>query len=356
MRKSLCLAALVFSATLSFSQWTKLDSGTDASLRGVSAVDANVCWASGSKGTVLRTTDGGKRWTKLPVPNADKLDFRDVEAFDANTAIIMSAGPAEQGAGRIFKTTDGGAHWKEVLSTDRKGIFFDSMAFWDHSRGIVFSDPVDGKFVLWTTNDGGDSWQELHPESMPAALPNEGAFAASGTAIAVAGKNDVWFGTGGASVARVFHSADGGKHWTVAEVPIAAGKASAGVFGVAFKDAKHGVAVGGDYTNNKDKLTAIASTEDGGRNWATVETKFVSLGGVATDFSGYIAVGNTSVVMGSGERWSGIDARGTEKWKGETELFLSGYAVAAGHTRIGWYAIVVGPKGNIWRGAGGGDN
>jgi photosystem II stability/assembly factor-like uncharacterized protein len=144
MRKSLCLAALVFSATLSFSQWTKLDSGTDASLRGVSAVDANICWASGSKGTVLRTTDGGKRWTKLPVPNADKLDFRDVEAFDANTAIIMSAGPAEQGAGRIFKTTDGGAHWKEVLSTDRKGIFFDSMAFWDHSRGIVFSDPVDG--------------------------------------------------------------------------------------------------------------------------------------------------------------------------------------------------------------------
>src|SRR5512132_2070929 len=209
--------ALILFSSFCFAQWQKLESGTDASFRGVSAVDANVCWVSGSKGTVLRTTDSGKHWTKLPVPNAENLDFRDVEAFDANTAIIMSAGPAEQGAARMFKTTDGGAHWKEVLYTDRKGVFFDSMAFWDSKRGIVFSDPVDGHFVLWATVNGGDTWQELKPQTMPPALPNEGAFAASGTAIAVAGKNDVWFGTGGASVARVFHSSDRGKNWTVAE-------------------------------------------------------------------------------------------------------------------------------------------
>jgi photosystem II stability/assembly factor-like uncharacterized protein len=346
MRKLLCLATLVLSTTLSLAQWTRLDSGTDASLRGVSAVNANVCWASGSKGTVVRTTDAGKHWTKLPVPNADKLDFRDVEAVDSNAAIIMSAGPAEQGAGKIFKTTDG-AHWKEVLSTDRKGVFFDSMAFWDHRRGIVFSDPVDGHFLLWTTSDGGDSWQELHPESMPAALVNEGAFAASGTAIAVAGKNDVWFGTGGASVARVFHSADRGKHWTVAEVPIAAGKASAGVFGVAFKDKKHGVAVGGDYTNNKDKLTAIAITNDGGRNWSAVESKFASLGGVVADSEGYFAVGNTSAAGGNGQTWRIVDASGGGKWKGNQELFVSGFAVATGK----WYAFAVGPKGAIWVGS-----
>src|SRR3954454_23314719 len=99
MRNLVYLAALVLATTFSSAQWTKLDSGTDASFRGVSAVDANICWVSGSKGTVLRTIDAGKHWTKLPVFNADKLDFRDVEAFDANTAIIMSAGPAEQGAG-----------------------------------------------------------------------------------------------------------------------------------------------------------------------------------------------------------------------------------------------------------------
>jgi photosystem II stability/assembly factor-like uncharacterized protein len=348
------LPVVLFFSIFSFAQWTKLDSGTDASLRGVSAVDANICWVTGSKGTVLRTTGGGAHWTKLPVPNADKLDFRDVEAFDANTAVIMSAGPAEQGAGEIFKTTDAGVHWKEVLTTDHKGVFFDSMAFWDKKRGILFSDPVDGHFVLWTTDDGGDSWKELHPESMPAALANEGAFAASGTAIAVAGKNDVWFGTGGAAVARVFHSSDHGKHWTAVKVPIAAGTASAGVFGVAFKDSKHGVAVGGDYTNNKDKLTAIATTQDGGKTWSAVEAKFVSLGGVVTVYGEYYAVGNTSLVVGSGNRWSNEDARGLEKWKRGQEVFLSGYSVASKRTRPGWPDVfVVGPKGEVWRFTGG---
>lgn len=348
------LAFLLFATTICSAQWTKLDSGTDASLRGVSAVDANVCWVTGSKGTVLRTTDGGAHWTKLPVPNADKLDFRDVEAFDANTAIIMSAGPAEQRAGKIFKTNDGGAHWKEVLSTDRKGVFFDSMAFWDKKRGILFSDPVDGHFLLWTTNDSGESWQELHPESMPAALPNEGAFAASGTAIAVAGKSDVWFGTGGAAVARVFHSSDRGKHWTAAEVPIAAGKASAGVFGVAFKDKKNGVAVGGDYTNNTDRLTAIATTQDGGKTWKAVGSEFVSLGGVVTDSGSFVAVGNTSLVVGSGNRWLSEDASGVEKWKKGQEVFVSGYAVASKSRRVGWSEMfVVGPKGMVWKFNGG---
>jgi photosystem II stability/assembly factor-like uncharacterized protein len=332
MRTLVCLAALALTTTLSFAQWTKLDSGTDASLRGVSAVDANICWASGSKGTVLRTTDGGKHWTKLPVPNSDKLDFRDVEAFDANTAVIMSAGPAEQGAGKIFKTTDGGAHWKEVLSTDRKGVFLDSMAFWNEKRGIVFSDPVDGRFVLWMTSDGGDSWQELHPESMPAALSNEGAFAASGTAIAVAGKNDVWFGTGGASVARVFHSEDGGKHWTVAEVSIAAGKASAGVFGVAFKDKKHGVAVGGDYRKPKEKMITIATTHDGGASWKVLHDS-APLGGVVFA-SQYYSIGSADLVtLEEGENLFFMDSP------------ISAYALSAVAQGRNVRIFAVGPNG-----------
>jgi photosystem II stability/assembly factor-like uncharacterized protein len=328
----LCLSLIA--SNFCAAQWTKLDSGTDASFRGVSAVDANVCWVSGSKGTVLRTTDGGKHWTKLPVPNAEKLDFRDVEAFDASTAIIMSAGPAEQGAGKIFKTTDAGSHWKEVLNADRKGVFFDSMAFWDKQRGIVFSDPVDAKFVLYTTIDGGDSWQELHPDSMPPALPNEGAFAASGTAIAVAGKNDVWFGTGGASVARVFHSSDHGKHWTVAEVPIAAGKASAGVFGVAFKDPRHGVAVGGDYLKPNEELTALAMTGDGGKHWKAVPQKLVPLGGVVFAQGDYFAIGNVLV-----------RGKNTKKWKPEPSV--SGYALSVWRKGEDITQYVVGPKGAI---------
>jgi photosystem II stability/assembly factor-like uncharacterized protein len=326
------LPVVLFFSIFSFAQWTKLDSGTDASLRGVSAVDAKVCWVTGSKGTVLRTTDGGAHWTKLPVANADNLDFRDVEAFDANTAVIMSAGPAEQGAGKIFKTTDAGAHWKEVLSTDRKGVFFDSMAFWDKKRGILFSDPVDGHFVLWTTDDGGDSWQDLHPESMPAALPNEGAFAASGTAIAVAGKNDVWFGTGGASVARVFHSSDHGKHWTAAEVPIAAGKASAGAFGVAFKDRKHGVVVGGDYRKPNESMVTIAKTDDGGSTWKAVHHS-APLGGVVFRDGDFFAIGNQV-----------LTSRKAKSWKAEG---VQGYAISVVKHGENVRQYVVGAKGSI---------
>jgi photosystem II stability/assembly factor-like uncharacterized protein len=330
------LAFVLLTSTLLLAQWTKLDSGTDASLRGVSAVDANVCWVSGSKGTVLRTTDAGAHWTKLPVPTADNLDFRDVEAFDANTAIIMSAGPAEQGAGKIFKTSDAGAHWKEVLTTDRKGVFFDSMAFWDKKRGVLFSDPVDGHFVLWTTDNGGDSWQELHPESMPPALPNEGAFAASGTAIAVAGKNDVWFGTGGANVARVFHSADRGKHWAVSEVPIAAGKASAGVFGVAFRNSTNGVAVGGDYLRLKDRLAAIATTMDGGKTWKVIATPMLPLEGV-------VYAGSSFYVLGSG--FVIVDPSSADLHPNDS---ISGNAISVGSDGTHLREYLVGPNGTIY--------
>jgi len=329
----LCL--LLVAVTSAFAQWIKLDSGTDASLRGVSAPAVDVCWATGSKGTVLRTTDMGRHWTKLTVPNADKLDFRDVEAFDARTAIIMSAGPAEQGAAKIFKTVDAGAHWKEVFSTDRKGVFLDSMAFWDKKHAIVFSDPVDGHFVLYTTEDGGDHWSELRPRSMPPALPNEGAFAASGTAIAVAGHHDVWFGTGGASVARVFHSPDRGQHWTAAELPIAAAKASAGVFGVAFEDSKHGVAVGGDYQKLNDELTAIATTKDGGATWKAIPQKYPPLEGVVFAEMTYVAVGSGAISGGLG-------------WRFKLDRAITGNATAVICEERSCSQYVVGAKGEIW--------
>jgi photosystem II stability/assembly factor-like uncharacterized protein len=127
------LAIFLLIPVISSAQWTKLNSGTDASLRGVSAVDEKVCWASGSKGTVLRTTDGGAHWMVLH-PDLDRdgakeslaaLDFRDIEAFDANTAIAMSAGLAEKGAARIIKTKDGGLHWEQGFVTHTEGVFLD---------------------------------------------------------------------------------------------------------------------------------------------------------------------------------------------------------------------------------------
>ncbi len=331
------VATLLLLSSLSFAQWKKLDSGTDASLRGVSAPSAKVCWASGSKGTVLRTTDGGDHWTKLPVAGAESLDFRDVEAWDDKTAVIMAAGPAEQGQAKIFRTTDGGAHWKQTFISDRKGVFLDSMAFWDRKRGVMFSDPVDGKFPVWMTSDGGDTWAELKPASMPEALKGEGAFAASGTAIAVAGKKDIWFGTGGAAVARVFHSADVGKHWTVAEVPIAAGKSSAGVFGVAFRDTKHGVAVGGDYTMREGEVVAASWTDDGGKTWKAVEKKMPPLEGVVFDGLDYVAVGNVQAAAGQLTPMN---------WR--VDPLVTGNAVSTFYGKTELVRVVVGSRGLIY--------
>jgi photosystem II stability/assembly factor-like uncharacterized protein len=151
------------------------------------------------------------------------------------------------------------------FKNDNPAAFFDAMAFWDEEHGIALSDPVDGRFVVLRTSDGGASWTPIPLGQMPAALEGEGAFAASGTCITVQGKRNVWFGTGGPK-ARVFRSVDGGDTWQVSDTPITTGKA-AGVFSVVFRDADHGVAVGGDYTKEAEIGENIAETNDGGKTW-----------------------------------------------------------------------------------------
>src|SRR4029077_3527900 len=255
--------ALIFSP-LAWGQWQQQTSGTDAQLRGISAVSDKIAWASGAKGTVLRTVDGGETWTKGNVPDAEALDFRDVQAFDENNAFVLSIGPGEQS--RIYKTTDGGKNWK-LQFTNRDGkAFYDCFAFWDSTHGIALSDSVDGKFPLISTSDGA-TWNPVTVKTMPAALPNEGAFAASGTCIATFGKKDVWFGTGGPA-ARVFHSRDRGANWTVAETPILHGAASQGIFSVAFRNRKNGVIVGGDYQHPFAAEQNSAISHDGGKSWS----------------------------------------------------------------------------------------
>src|SRR5262249_24410559 len=157
-------------------QWERQDSGSDADLRGIIAVSANVAWASGTKGTVLRTLDAGKHWKKVGVAGAESLDFRDIEAFDERIAFVLGARPGEQS--RIYKTLDGGQHWQLEFTNHEQKAFYDCFAFWDRKHGIALSDPVDGKFLLLGTADG-KTWAPLYPRKLPGALANEGAFAAS---------------------------------------------------------------------------------------------------------------------------------------------------------------------------------
>lgn len=239
---------------------------TNSSLRGISVVDSLTVWACGSKGTFVHTSDGGRTWIEGRVKGFESLDFRDIEAFDKNTAIIMSIdAPAF-----FFKTYDGGKTWKRKYMNRNPKIFFDGMAFWDDKNGIAFSDPIDGRFYIVVTKDGGETWKEIPSINIPAALQNEGAFAASGTAITVSGKEMVWFGSGGADRSRIYFSEDGGENWRAIESPIKSGNSSSGIFSVSFKDDLNGIAVGGDYKNDRSSSANCAFSDDGGLSWQAV--------------------------------------------------------------------------------------
>ena len=246
-------------------------SRTTENLRGVSAVSREVAWASGTHGTYLRTVDGGLNWTPAQVPDAANLDFRAVVAFSADEAFLMSAGLGE--LSRIYHTVDAGQHWQlEFTNTNPQG-FFDSMAFWDSTHGIVLGDPIADesgklKFEVLLTEDG-QTWHGLPSLQIPDALEGEGAFAASNSCIALLGGADdpnIWFATGG-KTARVFHSPDHGQIWEVFSTPILHGADSTGIFSIAFRDPLHGVIAGGDYKHPRDDGPNLAFTDNGGKTW-----------------------------------------------------------------------------------------
>ena len=247
------------------------DSHTAENLRGVSAVSRQTAWASGTHGTCLHTLDGGRSWTPAQIPEARTLDFRAVVAFSPDEAFLMSAGPGDQS--RIYHTSDGGLDWQLQFKNDKPKGFFDSMAFWDSKHGVVLGDPVADdtgklKFELLFTEDG-QTWHAMAAAQLPDALEGEGAFAASNSSIAKlrsANDGNIWFATGG-KAARVFHSADRGQTWTVVATPLVHGPDSAGIFSMAFRDARHGIVVGGDYKHPTEEVPNVAFTSDGGKTW-----------------------------------------------------------------------------------------
>ena len=196
-----------------------------------------------------------------------RLDFRDVDAIDTKTAYALSIGNGP--ASRIYRTDDGGATWAlQFKNEDPKG-FFDAMTFWDKDHGLVIGDSIDNKFQFLITDNGGKTWAKVPESALPPALDNEGGFAGSGTNIAVFGTH-AWIGTGAGPRSRMLHTPDRGKTWTVAETPIVA-NASTGIFSVAFRDAQHGVAIGGDYRKEKEGVDNAAITSDGGKTWTLVK-------------------------------------------------------------------------------------
>lgn len=294
MRFLAVLAALAFPALLS-AQWQMQTSNTTADLRGIDNVGGGVAWASGTHGTVLRTEDGGYVWQTCAVPpGAEKLDFRGVQAFDANTAIVMSSGPGDQS--RLYKTTDGCHTWKLLFKNPDKDGFWDALFFKGSENGWLLGDPVKNSFVLFVTSDHGRQWTRQQNSGLRATASEQGAFAASNSSL-LAVNGIVVFGSGGNGGARIYSGAQtficlddcsdadldrpGRKmKWTVQPVAVGDRSESSGIFSIGRKAPPHidylggstFVAVGGNYTKPDDASATAAWSPDGGEHWHPAQT------------------------------------------------------------------------------------
>jgi photosystem II stability/assembly factor-like uncharacterized protein len=306
---TLTVAGMALSSARRNLSWQLTPTGSSARLRGLSAVSADVAWASGSQGTVLRTVDRGATWQEVGPPGTATLQFRDIEAFDADRAVILSIGPGSDS--RIYVTSDAGQHWTLAFVNDDPNAFYDCMTFFDKRRGLALSDPPDGvKFRILSTSDGGQSWHVVDPAGMPPALPGEFAFAASGQCITSNHGHRAWFGTGGTAQARVFRSDDRGRTWSVSATPMNSGP-SAGIFALAFRSQQHGLAVGGDFLLPTASPDNFALTRDGGGSWLLVPGAPAEYRSGATWVNGLIAIAvgptGSDASFDHGRSWHGFD-------------------------------------------------
>lgn len=270
--------------------WQMQESGTTAGLRGIHSVDGTVAWASGTGGTVLKTTDGGQHWQRCATPDADKdgatLDFRGIQAWDANTAIVMASGPGDKS--RLYKTTDSCKSWKLIFTNPDETGFFDAILLTSERKIYVLGDPVSQIFALFQSEDLGDSWYAAG-ELGRDAEPGEASFAASNSELIAFGPY-LLFGTGGTG-SRAFvsgvtcHPPPGNPKGPAitdcvvgfhpASVPVAAGSPASGVFSTAARavTAKSGaftatlVAVGGVYDHPEGSAGTAAVSTDSGKTW-----------------------------------------------------------------------------------------
>lgn len=314
---------------------TPQSSGTTARLQAVSAASAEVVWVSGVDGTYARTLDGGRSWRSGVVPDAEAIEFRDVHAVAADTAYLLGAGSGP--LSRVYKTTDGGASWALQFVNDLPDAFFDCFDFWDGTRGVAFSDAVDGRFVVVATDDG-ERWAPVEQGALPVAQPGEGGFAASGTCVLAWGRQDAWIGTGNAAPARVLRTADSGRTWTAAEVPVVGG-AAAGVTSVAIWDGEIAIAVGGDIGGSDPAGVRVARSEDGGRSWTPAgEPSFPG----AVYGAAYVPASAPPVVVAVGPGGAAYSMDHGQTWLPLDTLSYWGLDFAG--PDAGW---LVGPEGRV---------
>ena len=310
--------------------WQMQESGATAGLRGIDSVNGTVAWASGTGGTVLRTIDGGAHWTRCATPDADKdgatMDFRGVQAWDQNSAVVMSSGKGD--LSRLYLTADGCKSWKLVFGNPDKDGFWDAYRM-DRSSAILLGDPVRGHFAIWRTNMNKFANISDRFRHSPRARKGESAFAASNSALFVESAYwNFWVATGGSSGSRVIqrinHDFDDFAFDTFpsADVPIGDRTESSGIFSLDFREEAHlatratdcivGIAVGGDYRKPNVGLKTAAFTADSGHHWIASTTPphgYRSAVQWSSSLKAWITVGTngSDISRDDGRTWQPLD-------------------------------------------------
>jgi len=275
-----------------------LHDSLNTSLRGLSVVDDTVIWVSGSKGYVGKSVNGGFTWDFKQMPLYPSAEFRDIEAIDATTAVVMSS--VEPAC--ILKTTDGGMTWKEMFRDNDAAVFLDGFDFYDADHGVCIGDPIAGRFYILKTDDGGNTWTKVNNQTIVA--DSVAAFAASGTSIEYFSDGRIYFATGG-KLSVIYASVDGGRTWKLNFTPIVSGKPSQGIFSMAFTDPDNGCIIGGDYEvpESRDRNFALCSGGPG---------RMMTFDSAPGGYRSCAAYLNTLLIIACGS--NGVDVFNTENF------------------------------------------
>jgi len=282
----------------------------EPSLRGSAILD-NSLWVTGSNNAVFVSQDGGLTWQDKSVNSSISTDFRDIELFDRNTAIVMGVGSGEPSV--LFKTSDGGMTWQKLYQNTQPQGFFDSIAFWDQNVGLLMGDPLNGYYDIRKTIDGGKTWRRIKKEKLPKLRDKEAAFAASGNTLIVGKNGTAWLTTGGFS-ASVYSSSDFGDSWQRQEVPLFDNTQTAGGYGLALNTQQQVFVVGGDYEQRPAKYENIAIFIE--NQWQTIDAGQHGLRTAMTCQNNVcIATGKTSsdISFDNGKTWQALNNKQAKK-------------------------------------------
>jgi photosystem II stability/assembly factor-like uncharacterized protein len=326
----LCFPIISFAQSYTLKQ---LAAGKNTSMRGLSVLSDSVAWVSGSNGYVGKTLNGGKTWEWTQPKGYEKLDFRDIEAFDDLKAIVVNAGSPAY----ILSTVDGGKSWTQVYKNTDSAIFLDGMAFWDKQQGIIFGDPIKNKMQLLKTTDGGLTWQDISNKLKKELKVGEAGFAASGTTIRTLPNGKVWIASGG-STANIYFSSNYGNSWKVYPCPIIQGESSTGPFSIAFYNAKNGIAVGGNYLKDKENSNNVVLTSNGGKTWQKPEKPVLG-------FRSAVEYITDKICFATGSSGTDYSADGGITWSNiSTQNFN-----ALQKAKTGKLVLLTGNRGNIFQ-------